>query len=234
MTIRCELIDELIKEYPHPQDILAEDGLLKQLTKAVIERCLETELDMHLGYPKHARQGNETGNRRHGQSQKTLKGEQGYVETEVSSVHTTERAKLRYLSKCKEKGKGDIMIEMVLQYTLYGLGIVITVSATILGILSWHTLSGALRKIREAQADGQPVSWYTSSPALTSIGLFQLSPALFLFAITFCFLSAESTWLILRLVLAIIALALVGIGLFFIIRGRRLSQATSMESKRQR
>ena len=55
MTIRRELIDELLKEYQTPQDILAEDGLLKQLTKAVIERCLETELDTHLGYPKHAR-----------------------------------------------------------------------------------------------------------------------------------------------------------------------------------
>src|SRR5258708_36401321 len=83
MTIRRELIDELLKEYPHPQDILAGDGLHKQLTKAVIERCLETELDTHLGYPKHARQGNETGNRRNGWSQKTLKGEQGHVEIDV-------------------------------------------------------------------------------------------------------------------------------------------------------
>jgi putative transposase len=37
MTIRRELIDELLKEYPTPQDVLAEDGLLKQVTKAVIE-----------------------------------------------------------------------------------------------------------------------------------------------------------------------------------------------------
>ena len=49
-----------LKSTPIPQDILAEDGLLKQLTKAVIERCLETELDTHLGYLKHARQGNAT------------------------------------------------------------------------------------------------------------------------------------------------------------------------------
>lgn len=83
MPIRRELIDELLKDYPDSQDILAEDGLLKQLTKAVIERCLETELDTHLGYPKHARQGNATGNRRNGQSQKTLKGEQGQVDIEV-------------------------------------------------------------------------------------------------------------------------------------------------------
>src|SRR5207247_5705092 len=59
------------------------DGLLKQLTKAVIERCLETELDSHLGYPKHGRQGNATGNTRNGTSQKTVKGEHGHVEIEV-------------------------------------------------------------------------------------------------------------------------------------------------------
>jgi hypothetical protein len=38
MTIRRELIDELLKEYETPQDILGEGGLLKELTKAVIER----------------------------------------------------------------------------------------------------------------------------------------------------------------------------------------------------
>ena len=83
MPIRRELIDELLKDYPNPQDVLAEDGLLKQLTKAVIERCLETELDTHLGYPKHGRAGEATGNRRNGHSPKTLKGEQGQVEIDV-------------------------------------------------------------------------------------------------------------------------------------------------------
>src|SRR5947209_13984133 len=84
MTIRRELIDELLKDYDKPQDILAEDGLLKQLTKAVIERCLETELDTHLGYPEHGRKGNAVGNMRNGHSQKTLKGEQGHVDIEVA------------------------------------------------------------------------------------------------------------------------------------------------------
>src|SRR5215472_7448936 len=83
MPIRRELMDELLKDYPDSQTILAEDGLLKQLTKAVIERCLETELDTHLGYPKHARQGNATSNRRNGQSQKTLKGEQGQIAIDI-------------------------------------------------------------------------------------------------------------------------------------------------------
>jgi putative transposase len=83
MSIRRELIDELLADYPNPQDILGEGGLLKQLTKAVIERCLETELDVHLGYPKHARAGNPTGNVRNGSSQKTLKGEQGHIDIQV-------------------------------------------------------------------------------------------------------------------------------------------------------
>jgi putative transposase len=83
MTIRRELIDELLKDYENPQDILVEGGLLKELTKAVIERCLETELDTHLGYPKHARKGNASANTRNGHSQKTLKGEQGHVDIEV-------------------------------------------------------------------------------------------------------------------------------------------------------
>jgi len=38
MTIRRELIDELLKDYERPQDILGEGGLLKELTKTAIER----------------------------------------------------------------------------------------------------------------------------------------------------------------------------------------------------
>src|SRR5215470_11984587 len=83
MTIRRELIDELLKDYDQPQDILGEGGLLKELTKAVIERCLETELDSHLGYPKHGRKGSALGNTRNGSSPKTLKGEQGHVDIAV-------------------------------------------------------------------------------------------------------------------------------------------------------
>ncbi len=49
----------------------------------MIERGLETELDTPLGYPKHARQGAVTGNRRNGHRQKTLKGEQGQVAIDV-------------------------------------------------------------------------------------------------------------------------------------------------------
>ncbi len=86
MTIRRELLDELHKDYETPQDILGEGELLKDFTKEVIECCLETELDTHLGYPKHSRKGNATGNMRNGHSQKTLKGEQGHLNIEVTTT----------------------------------------------------------------------------------------------------------------------------------------------------
>ena len=33
MTIDNELIDNLLKDYKRPEDLVSEDGLLKQLTK---------------------------------------------------------------------------------------------------------------------------------------------------------------------------------------------------------
>jgi putative transposase len=83
MTIRPELIDELLKDCADPREVRAAGGLLKQLTKAIIERCLETELDAHLGYPKHGRREEGSANARNGRSRKTLKGAQGEIEITV-------------------------------------------------------------------------------------------------------------------------------------------------------
>lgn len=52
MTIDHALIDQLLKDYQKPEDVLGEDGLLKQLTKAVLERAMQAELTEHLGYEK--------------------------------------------------------------------------------------------------------------------------------------------------------------------------------------
>ena len=54
------LLDALLKDYTNPQDILEEHGLLKQLTKRVVERVLEAELTAHLGYAPHVRHGTES------------------------------------------------------------------------------------------------------------------------------------------------------------------------------
>ena len=48
MTFRPELIDELLKDYRNPEDLMGEGGIFKQLTKALIERCLTAELETHL------------------------------------------------------------------------------------------------------------------------------------------------------------------------------------------
>lgn len=71
------LLDELLKDYQKPDDILGESGLLKQLTQAVVERALDAELTHHLGYAKHAPAGRGSGNARNGNSAKTLKTDQG-------------------------------------------------------------------------------------------------------------------------------------------------------------
>lgn len=61
MPIRRELLDELLKEYEKPDDLLGADGLLQQLTKAPVERALAGELTHRLGYEKHAVDGKNTG-----------------------------------------------------------------------------------------------------------------------------------------------------------------------------
>ena len=50
---REELIQRLLDEVDDPKSLLAEDGLLKQLKKAAMERILEGEMTHHLGYEKH-------------------------------------------------------------------------------------------------------------------------------------------------------------------------------------
>ena len=83
MTMRPELLDELRKDYQSPQDLLGENGIIKQLTKGMIERCLQAEMEEHLGSPKHGRKKPESANTRHGTNTKTLKSEQGELEISV-------------------------------------------------------------------------------------------------------------------------------------------------------
>ena len=83
MEIRKEVLDELIKDYKTPEDLIGESGLLKQLTKALMERALDAELAHHLGYEKHDPVGYNSGNSRNGSTPKTVKGELGEVQIET-------------------------------------------------------------------------------------------------------------------------------------------------------
>jgi len=83
MEIDKELIDKLLADYKGPEYLIGEQGLLKQLTKSLVERAMHAELKQHLGYEKHDPAGRGSGNSRNGTSPKTLKGDFGEVELEV-------------------------------------------------------------------------------------------------------------------------------------------------------
>jgi len=77
------LIDELLEDCQDPKDILGKNGLLKQLTKRLVERTLEAELSGHLGYEPHSIKGRGSGNNRNGKGHKTVQSDTGALEIEV-------------------------------------------------------------------------------------------------------------------------------------------------------
>ena len=83
MAIDKIIIDQLLANYKKPEDIIGENGLLKELTKAILERALQAELTDHLGYEKHEPAGYHSGNSRNGSSRKRLKGNFGELELET-------------------------------------------------------------------------------------------------------------------------------------------------------
>ena len=79
-TMKEEKLQALAKELA--KDIKSEKDLgelSKQLLKLTVETALNAELDDHLGYLKHAKEGQNSGNSRNGYSAKTLKGQHGEV-----------------------------------------------------------------------------------------------------------------------------------------------------------
>jgi putative transposase len=83
MTFRPELIDELLKDYRSPEDLLGESGIFKQLTKALIERCLTAELVTHLEEEKKEQDEQRPHNRRNVHSKKIIKEEFGEAQIAV-------------------------------------------------------------------------------------------------------------------------------------------------------
>jgi putative transposase len=76
------ILDDLIRG-KSPAEILGQGGVLKQLTKRLVERALEAEMTEHLGYEKHAAVGRNSGNSRNGKTPKTVTTDQGAIQVEV-------------------------------------------------------------------------------------------------------------------------------------------------------
>jgi len=92
LSIDKRVIDDLLREFRTPEQILGKDGLIRQLTKAVLERALDAELSHHLReeptvFPAQAPQGVPESaprrNVRNGHSLKTLKSEHGQLTLEI-------------------------------------------------------------------------------------------------------------------------------------------------------
>ena len=75
-------LDELLAG-KSTEEIVGPNGLLKQLTKALVERAMNAEMSHHLGYEKHSAGGRGSGNNRNGKSRKKIQGDFGSVEIEV-------------------------------------------------------------------------------------------------------------------------------------------------------
>lgn len=83
MAISKELLDQLIADYKKPEDLIGENGILKQLTKALLERAMQAEITDHLGYPRNAPEGKNSGNSRNGSYKKKVKGDFGEIDLAV-------------------------------------------------------------------------------------------------------------------------------------------------------
>lgn len=70
--------------------MFGDDGLLQQLTKAVVERALQGEMTHHLGYEKHLPEGHNSGNSRNGKSKKTIKRKRGQLQIDVPRDRASE------------------------------------------------------------------------------------------------------------------------------------------------
>ncbi len=79
-----QLADELLgRAQAEGAELLGPDGLLSQVTKAVLERALAEEMTGHLGYEKHDPAGRGSGNSRNGATPKTVLTDIGAVDLAV-------------------------------------------------------------------------------------------------------------------------------------------------------
>lgn len=82
-----DMLDQVVKQHmaegKSTRELLEPGGFLKEFTKALVERCLEGEMNHHLGYEKDVRAGKGGENRRNGSSKKTITSEQGEFEVNI-------------------------------------------------------------------------------------------------------------------------------------------------------
>lgn len=77
------LLDEMIAEAGGPSAVAGPDGLLMQLTSALVNRALQAELSVHLGYDAGDEPPDDEQNRRNGVREKTVRADGGEIAIKV-------------------------------------------------------------------------------------------------------------------------------------------------------
>jgi transposase-like protein len=75
-TKEKDIIDQLLDNIDFrgltQDEVVGQDGLIKQLTGRILQRALEAEMTDHLGYEKNSNEGDNSGNSRNGHTEKTV------------------------------------------------------------------------------------------------------------------------------------------------------------------
>lgn len=72
------------------EELFGDNGLVRSLTSRLLNRILETEMDVHLGYKKNSNEGDNSGNSRNGYSKKTVLTQAQEVELNVPRDRNSE------------------------------------------------------------------------------------------------------------------------------------------------
>lgn len=120
MNIPDETLDQLIGEANTEEDIFGKAGLVKTLSKQIIERIFEREMTHHLGYAKNDKLGENSGNSRNGTSSKQVILDNGKIEVEVPRDRNGEfTPQLIEKRKSRLSGIDDVVL------SLYGKGMTV-------------------------------------------------------------------------------------------------------------
>lgn len=117
MTISDQLLDELIGDAKTQEDVFGTGGLIKTLSKRLVERILESEMDHELGYSKHSKEGHNTGNSRNGKTRKKVILDNGAINIDVPRDRVGEFAP-QLIEKRKSRISGTDKVIL----SLYGKG----------------------------------------------------------------------------------------------------------------
>ena len=78
-----QILDQLDLHGMTQEELFGAEGLAKKLTARLLNKALEAEMDTHLGYKKHSKDGDGSGNSRNGYSEKTVITGDGEAQIQV-------------------------------------------------------------------------------------------------------------------------------------------------------